>query len=90
MFLDKVILKFEKVRESDNIKLKYSDDLVCKIVDKSDYKILGARAVLTSIQHEFIDRVVKYLLENNSKDCVIKVDCDSIESKSNKNSRKRK
>jgi len=79
IFLDNVIENFNKNNNSRNIQLTYTQSLLESIVDEADYETLGARAIRSSIQHNFINKVSKFIIKNNSRNCKINVTDDKIE-----------
>jgi len=78
IFLDKAIEGFEK-GNNKKIELKYSEDLVDKIVKDADFDTLGARAIKTSIQHNFINRVSKFIIKNGANNCALNVKPEDVE-----------
>ncbi|MBE7074829.1 MAG: ATP-dependent Clp protease ATP-binding subunit [Clostridiales bacterium] len=62
-FLNKIIKSFEQ-NNTYNIKLRYTDDLLDEISNKSNTKLLGARDLKKTIQSEFINVVAAYIVEN--------------------------
>lgn len=79
VFLDKVIENFNKNNLSKKIELIYDNGLLEGIVDSADYRTLGARAIRSSIQHNFINKLSKFIIKNNCRNCKIKVTGDQIE-----------
>lgn len=77
--LDSKISIFENNRKDDKIKLKYSSDLLDKIVKDAEFDLLGARSLKTSIQHNFVNRVAKFLVENKISNQTLVVSSDKVQ-----------
>lgn len=84
-FLDKRIKNFMDNNSSRAITLKYTNELVEKIIKDADTNLLGARDLKKSIQKNFVSVISNYIYKYSPVNCTIIVDVDGVHIKENIN-----
>ncbi len=78
-FMDNKVKIFLEKNNANNIKLKYDEALLEKIVDEADTTLLGARDLKKMVQRIFITPITKYIVQNQPKNITICVGVNGIE-----------
>lgn len=77
--VEKEIENFKSNEENENLTINYTQDLIDKIVDNSNYELLGAREIKTNVRKYFKLPIANYIIKNDVKNCAINITENGVE-----------